>query len=185
MKKFILIITISMTFSSFSFADSQTSGITGDELIAKKTGIRTDSLGLATGLYFIYEGVTELRKKKGKDVGRGLTHAALGISTALGAFTFIGKASAAERSDIVDEIKATDDYSKIVKDLGEERANEFLLDVVAGWSAEALSEKYGTKISQDEINTISTDVSSRNDPKEVDSSKSPSSTTATSSVVGQ
>jgi hypothetical protein len=159
MKLNLRITTLLLLTSLCSSAFAEKTEITGTEMATKVSNIKiTDSAGMVTGIYFIYEAVQAFKKN---DVGGGLTSGALGLSTTLGAFSIVAEAAETSKEDIKDTLINSPEYLKISNDLGEELAEEFVMDVIAGWSVERLNKKY--KLSEDESTVSQT---SRNQNKE-------------------
>lgn len=118
-----------------------TQSVSLGDYLTEKSSVGVNSVSLLTAAYMIYEAVNNF---KAKDPMSGLTSAALGASTALGAITIVTQVNAEEYNEekVVNEIMNSDQYLEIENHYGEEKAREFLLDVLAGWSIEKLDEKY-------------------------------------------
>ena len=157
---------------SFNTFAERTTSITAGEMVTKVTSIRVENaLGLATGVYFLYEAV---QNYKSKSMGDAITSGALGLSTVLGGISFVSTAQAGELPlDVKSELQNSPEYAKIANDLGEERAEEFIFDVLAGWSVERLDAKYNLS---EELESQA--ITNRDSIKDIDENESRISSTA-------
>lgn len=133
MKKLIIGMFVLLFSLNLTFAETETL----NKYLTTRSRMGADSCGLATGIFFVFRAV---QNYKAKNMTSALTSAATGLTTALGSLAFITVSEAA--NDPLKEFKESEEYGQILDTLGEDRGEEFVLDVLAGWDLRNLARKY-------------------------------------------
>ncbi len=117
----------------------------------------------------------------GKKLGwqRGAFGYCLGGATMFTALSKAMNANAAPLSeDSVKEIQKSREYAELEQSIGKAKAREFVLDLKAGWSLEAMEKKYGFKIADEAIANDKDKAKAAGIVAGVDSSAAPAASSA-------